>query len=92
MVEFLNGWAKYDCAPVIELAPLPSRARFLNVIESVFSGMSRAVIHNSDFKSVDQAKAAIDRYFADRNERFRQHPRRAGKKNLGERTCTCRLF
>jgi transposase len=82
-VEFLNGWAKYDRAPVIELAPLPSRAQFLNVIESVFSGMSRAVIHNSDFKSVDEAKAAIDRYFADRNERFRQHPRRAGKKIWG---------
>lgn len=41
-VEFLNGWADYDCAPQLELAPLPSRAQFLNVIESVFSGMSRA--------------------------------------------------
>src|ERR1700722_2787875 len=28
-------------------APLPAGAQFLNVIESVFSGMSRAVIHNS---------------------------------------------
>jgi hypothetical protein len=83
-VEFLNGWAKHDCAPCIELAPLPSRAQFLNVIESVFSGMSRAIIHNSDYKSVAEAEAAIDRYFADRNEHFRQHPRRAGKKIWGK--------
>ena len=82
-VDFLNGWAKYNRAPVIELTPLPSRAQFLNVIESVFSGMSRAVIHNSDFKSVDEAKAAIDRYFDDRNERFLQRPRRAGKRIWG---------
>lgn len=83
-VEFLNGWAEHDRAPTIGLAPLPSRAQFLNVIESVFSGMSRAIIHNSDYKSVDEAKAAIDRYFADRNEHFRQHPRRAGKKIWGK--------
>ena len=79
-VEFLNGWADYDRAPAIQLAPLPSRAQFLNVIESVFSGMSRAVIHNSDFKSVDEAKAAIDLYLSDRNKHFLQHPRRAGNK------------
>jgi len=36
-VEFLNGWANYDRAPAIELAPLPSKAQFLNVIESVFT-------------------------------------------------------
>ena len=48
-VEFLNGWAEHDDAPLIELAPLPARAQFLNVIESVFSGMSRAVIHVMEF-------------------------------------------
>lgn len=36
-------------------APLPKRAQFLNVIESVFSGMARAVIQNSDYASVDEA-------------------------------------
>jgi hypothetical protein len=46
-VGFWNDWADYDRAATIELTPLPSRAQFLNVIESVFSGMSRAVIHNS---------------------------------------------
>jgi transposase len=69
--------------PLIETAPLPAGAQFLNVIESVFSGMARAIIHNSDYKSMDVAKAAIDRYFGDRNANFRQHPKRAGKKIWG---------
>ena|ERR1700737_794892 len=30
------------------------------------------------YKSVDDAKAAIDRYFNERNAHFRDHPRRAG--------------
>jgi hypothetical protein len=70
--------------PVIELAPLPARAQFLNVIESVFSGMSRAIIQNSDYKSVDEAKAAINRYFHERNVDFNEHPRRAGNKIWGK--------
>jgi hypothetical protein len=34
--------------PTVFLAPLPASAQFLNVIESVFSGMSKSVIRNSD--------------------------------------------
>jgi hypothetical protein len=64
--------------PVVETAPLPAGAQFLNIIESVFSGMSRAIIHNSDYPSVDAAKQAIDDYFASRNENFRKQPKRAG--------------
>ena len=70
--------------PTVETAPLPSGAQFLNVIESVFSGMARAIIHNSDYKTLDDAKAAVDRYFADRNAHFLQHPRRAGSKIWGK--------
>jgi transposase len=66
--------------PVVETAPLPSGAQFLNVIESVFSGMARAIIHNSDYKNADEAKSAIDRYFAERNEHFSRQPRKAGNK------------
>jgi hypothetical protein len=69
--------------PVVALAPLPARAQFLNVIESVFSGLAGAVIQNSDYASVDEAKAAIDRHFADRNAHFRRHPKRAGNKIWG---------
>jgi hypothetical protein len=37
---------------VVETAPLPSGAQFLNLIESVFSGMSRAIIQNSNYPSI----------------------------------------
>jgi transposase len=66
--------------PIVETAPLPSGAQFLNVIESIFSGMARAIIHNSDYKTIDEAKAAINRYFKERNSHFKQYPQRAGKK------------
>ena len=66
--------------PIIETAPLPSGAQFLNVIESIFSGMARAIIHNSDYKTMDEAKAAINRYFKERNSHFKQYPQRAGNK------------
>jgi len=70
--------------PLVRLAPLPSRAQFLNVIESVFSGMATAVIHNSDYQSVAEAKIAIDRHYAERNQYFRQNPQRAGGKIWGK--------
>src|SRR5947207_10219274 len=64
--------------PLVELAPLPAGAQFLNVIESVFSGMARAIIANSNYGSIDEARTAIDRYVQERNEKFRCSPRRAG--------------
>jgi DDE superfamily endonuclease len=70
--------------PSVELVPLPAGAQFLNVIESVFSGMSRAVIRNSDYESVEAARAAIDRHFAERNAFSRANPRRAGRKIWGK--------
>jgi len=70
--------------PLVELAPLPAGAQFLNVIESVFSGMAREIIHNSDYGSVEEAKAAIDRYVADRNQYYLLHPKKAGKKIWGK--------
>ena len=69
-----------DEYPSVQIAPLPAGAQFLNVIESVFSGMARAIIHNSDYKSAESAKRAINRYFQARNSYFRAEPSRAGKK------------
>ena len=83
-VEFLNGWAAHDGALLIEILPLPAQAQFLNVIESVFSGMARAVIHNSDYATVGDAQAAITRYFEDRNRSFAIIPRRAGRSIWGQ--------
>ena len=69
--------------PIVKTAPLPAGAQFLNVIEFVFSGMARAIIHNSDYASVEHAKQAIERHFSERNAHFRKSPRRAGKKIWG---------
>ncbi len=83
-IEAANVMAYITGSPIVDTAPLPAGAQFLNVIESVFSGLARGVIHNSDYKSVDEAKAAIDRYFEERNEDFQRNPKRAGKKIWGE--------
>jgi len=69
--------------PLVALAPLPAGAQFLNVIESVFSGMARAVIANSNYASVEEARAAIERYVQERNEKFGCAPKRAGGKIWG---------
>jgi DDE superfamily endonuclease len=78
-----NVMAEVTGSTRVETAPLPSGAQFLNVIESVFSGMARAILHNSDYSSVEQVKEAINRYFTERNEYFRVHPQRAGKRIWG---------
>jgi transposase len=83
-VEEHNATVISGGGPTVETAPLPSGAQFLNVIESVFSGLARSIIHNSDYKTMDDAKAAIDRHFVDRNEHFLEHPRRAGRKIWGK--------
>jgi transposase len=82
-LEETNKRAEIDGCPVIRTAPLPVGSQFLNVIESVFSGMARAIIHNSDYSSVECAKGAIDRHFEDRNAHFAEHPKRAGSKVWG---------
>ena len=66
--------------PIVEFIPLPSSAQFLNVIEAVFSGMKKAVIHNSDYQSEEEMKTAISTHFRERNEYFKHNPKRAGKK------------
>jgi hypothetical protein len=78
-----NVMAEVTGSTRVEAAPLPAGAQFLNVIEAVFSGMARAILHNSDYPSVDEAKRAIDKYFAERNLFFQKHPKRAGNKIWG---------
>jgi len=78
-----NAYRCQSNTPVVKLVPLPSRSQFLNVIESVFSGMAAAIIQNSDYESVSDAKKAIDRYFRERNEHYQKYPKRAGNKIWG---------
>jgi hypothetical protein len=56
------------------------------VIESIFSGMSRAVIQNSAYQSVDDAKAAVDRYFNEPNAHFKDHPAAGWREDMGQGT------
>ena len=46
--------ARSGKSPSVQLVPLPASAQFLNVIESVYSGMCRAIIHNSDYHSMEE--------------------------------------
>jgi hypothetical protein len=80
-VDLINSpaYKAENKTPHVELAPLPSCAQFLNVIESVFSGMARAIIHNSDYETPALCKAAIDWHFAERNAFFRANPKKAGR-------------
>jgi hypothetical protein len=66
--------------PIIEFIPLPSNSQFLNVIESVFGGMKKAVIHHSNYQSEEEMKLAISLHFKERNDYFKENPKRVGKK------------
>lgn len=79
----VNQQAVQDGFPIVKTAPLPAGAQFRNVIESVFSGMAKGIIHNSDYPSPEVAKNAIDRYFKERNSFFVRCPKRAGRKIWG---------
>jgi len=83
----INQQAVRDGFPIVKTAPLPACAQFLNVIESVFSGMAKAIIHNSDYLSVEASKNAINRYFKERNDFFLRNPKRAGRKIWGQGGC-----
>jgi hypothetical protein len=84
-VEKINRYycRKKNSTPIVKLVPLPKSAQFLNVIESVFSGMARAIIHNSNYESKESAMEAIDRHFNERNVFYRKFPKKAGKKIWG---------
>ena len=83
-LKTLNQEAEREGYPIVKTAPLPAGAQFLNVIESIFSGMARAIIHNSDYPSIEAAQDAIGLYFAERNAHFSEHPKRAGQKIWGK--------
>lgn len=80
LVDFNAETERSGAGPIIEFIPLPTSSQFLDVIESVFSGMKRSIIHNSDYQSDTEMKTAISRHFRERNEHFRENPKRVGKK------------
>ena len=84
LVQWVDNFNEFNAVggpgPRIEFVPLPSSAQFLNVVEAVFSGMKRAVIHGSDYQSDKEMKMAISKHFCDRNQFFLKDPKRAGNK------------
>ena len=54
LVDWLDAFnmktTKMKDGPLITLVPLPSSSQFLNVIESVFGVMKKAIIHHSDYE------------------------------------------
>ena len=83
-LDEVNRQAIQDGFPIVKPAPLPTGAQFLNVIQSVFSGMAKGIIHNSDYPSAQAAKDAIDRYFKEREKRvFCPVPEARRTQNLG---------
>ena len=72
-----------DGYPEIVMMSLPAG-------ESVFSGIARAIIHNSDYGSVAGAQTAISRYFEERNAAFFASPRRAGRAIWGKERVPCK--
>ncbi|MDR6942920.1 transposase [Mucilaginibacter pocheonensis] len=79
LINFIEDHNKVH-KPLIVRVPLPSCTQFLNVIESVFGGLAKAVIHNSNYGNIEECQAAINKYFLERNEHFRNNPKRAGNK------------
>jgi hypothetical protein len=84
LVEWLDAFnaetQRSEEGPLIYLVPLPTSSQFLDVIEAVFSGMKKAVIHHSNYGSEQEMKAALSRHLVERNAHFLENPRRAGQK------------
>ncbi|MEN6439988.1 MAG: IS630 family transposase [Syntrophobacter sp.] len=80
LIDKMNSDARNGIGPSIEIVPLPNNSQFLNVIESVFSGMKKAVVHNSDYQLAEEMRVAIAKHFESRNAFFKENPKRAGNK------------
>jgi transposase len=84
LVEWLDAYnaqtLEAGFGPTIQLVPLPTSSQFLDVLEAVFSGMKKAVVHHSDYQSVVELKTAVSSHFVERNIFFKENPKRAGKK------------
>lgn len=48
--------------------------------------MAKAIIHNSNYNSIEECMIAVDRYFSERNQYFIENLKRAGKKIWGKET------
>lgn len=61
LIDKMNSDARNGIGSSIEIVPLPNNSQFLNVIESVFSRMKNAVVHNSDYQSAEEMSSGRHR-------------------------------
>lgn len=80
VTDWIQTHNRTAVGPHIKVIPLPSNAQFLNVIESVFGGMKKAIICNSDYDTPHDMQEAIAQHFKDRNAFYKENPKRAGNK------------
>src|ERR1700737_1472441 len=72
--QFNEETRTFAVGPIIELVPLPTSSQFLNVIEGVLSGMTRAVINNSDYPDAAQINRASQKHSARRKSPLNTTP------------------
>lgn len=80
VTEWIQQHNLIAAEPCIKVVPLPSNSQFLNVIEAVFGGMKKAVICNSDYATPKDMQKAIERHFEERNDFYKENPKKAGNK------------
>jgi transposase len=80
VLEWIANHNATAMGPQIKVVPLPPNAQYLNVIEGVFGGMKKAVVCNSDYATPHDMQEAISRHFEERNQFYKDNPRRAGNK------------
>jgi hypothetical protein len=86
MLPFINWIQAHNQAatgPNIKVTPLPSKAQFLNVIESVFAGMKKAVICNSDYATPHDMQGAISRHFEEKKPVLQRESQAGWKQDMG---------
>src|SRR5260370_18578933 len=78
LVEWLDtfneGTKRSGEGPAIYLVPLPTSSQFLDVIEAIFNGIKKAVIHHSKYRSEGEMKGAVSANFFEQNEYFLANP------------------
>jgi len=71
-------------SPMAEAARATKNLTVLEEVHKLAEGLNGSTGSYMETNILQHCKAAIDRYFAERNEAYRRNPRRAGKKIWGK--------
>lgn len=81
--QWQRSKGKLICTAVLELST-NQITHFYSKKKNTEEMIKKAIIHNSNYGSVDECQCAINRYFEDRNQFFRENPTRADNKIWGK--------